>query len=83
MDKFVVYILQSVTYPQKTYVGYTSHLILRMKDHNLSNYDKSAYTQKFRPWRVTHVEFFGTKKDAINKEKHIKGRGARRYLENL
>jgi predicted GIY-YIG superfamily endonuclease len=36
-----------------------------MKEHNYSDFDKKAYTHKFRPWHVIHVEFFETKSKAM------------------
>jgi putative endonuclease len=35
------------------------------------------------PWKVIHVEYFATRTEAVKKEKQIKSRGAKRYLEDL
>ncbi|WP_445455466.1 GIY-YIG nuclease family protein [Flavobacterium sp. HNIBRBA15423] len=66
MEEFVVYILFSEKH-NKNYVGYTSNLIERFKSHNLLA--TKGYTIKFRPWKVVHVEFYTTKKDALQREK--------------
>jgi putative endonuclease len=69
---YVVYILYSTTY-QKTYVGFTSDLIMRMKSHNIFGKDS---TRHYRPWIVIHVEFFEDKVSAMKREKYYKsGRG--------
>ncbi|MEY2829727.1 MAG: hypothetical protein RIQ33_1585, partial [Bacteroidota bacterium] len=52
--EFVVYILYSEKF-NKTYVGFTSNLIGRMKSHNELGND---WTKSFRPWEVVYVEMF-------------------------
>jgi predicted GIY-YIG superfamily endonuclease len=50
-----VYILRSVRWPERRYVGITSDLPIRLAAHNAG---KSVYTNKFRPWKVeTYVAF--------------------------
>lgn len=69
MKQFVVYILFSSKF-DKIYIGYTSNLIQRFYSHNLLS--KKGYTVRYRPWEVIHVEFLMLKKQAINREKHLK-----------
>ncbi|MEY4875316.1 MAG: hypothetical protein RL708_465 [Bacteroidota bacterium] len=70
--EFVVYILYSKKF-NKTYVGFTSNLIGRIKSHNELGHD---WTKSFRPWKVAYIEAFENKTDAIKKEKYFKtGRG--------
>jgi putative endonuclease len=70
--EFVVYILYSKKF-NKTYVGFTSNLIGRIKSHNELGND---WTKSFRPWKVAYIEVFENKTDAIKKEKYFKtGRG--------
>ncbi|MBT5505988.1 MAG: GIY-YIG nuclease family protein [Flammeovirgaceae bacterium] len=54
----------------KIYIGYTSNLIQRFYSHNFLS--KKGYTVRYRPWEVIHVEFLMLKKQAINREKHLK-----------
>ncbi len=73
MEEFVVYILFSKKY-SKTYVGFTSNLIERMKSHNVLG--TKGYTINYRPWIVLDVQFFGSKKEAMQMEKFYKtGKG--------
>lgn len=69
MKQFVVYILFSSKF-DKIYIGYTSNLIQRFYSHNFLS--KKGYTVRYRPWEVIHVEFLMLKKQAINREKHLK-----------
>ncbi|MEY2829728.1 MAG: hypothetical protein RIQ33_1586 [Bacteroidota bacterium] len=70
--EFVVYILYSKKF-NKTYVGFTSNLIGRMKSHNELGND---WTKSFRPWKVVYMEIFDKKIDAMSREKYFKtGRG--------
>jgi len=72
MEEYVVYILYSSD-TGKSYVGYTSHLIERIRSHNIYGAD---WTKNFRLWKVVHVEFFQSKTEAMKREKYFKaGRG--------
>lgn len=44
-----VYLLQSVPYPERRYVGLTEDLQRRLAEHNAG---KSSHTARFRPWRI-------------------------------
>lgn len=79
MNEFVTYLLSSPS-TGKSYVGFTSDLINRMKSHNI--FDKKGYTSRFRPWIVVHVEFFDNKADAIKREKWFKSGVGRDYINN-
>jgi len=80
MDEFVVYILFSEKY-NKTYTGFTSDLIGRFKSHNeLSN---KGFTKRYRPWIIIHVEFFNTKKDAMDREKFLKSGVGRCFVKSV
>ncbi len=50
-----VYILRSVKYPQRLYVGLTTDLEKRLLIHNA---DSSPYTKQYSPWELeTHIVF--------------------------
>ncbi|MCJ7467749.1 MAG: GIY-YIG nuclease family protein, partial [Maribacter sp.] len=66
MEEFVVYVLYSAKFDKK-YVGYTSSLIQRFYSHN--KLGTKGWTIKFRPWRVIHIEFYKSKKEAMIREK--------------
>ncbi len=64
-----VYIIQSVGFPEKRYVGITSDLKRRLRDHNAGG---SAHTAKYKPWKVeTYVAFVDERK-ARKFERYIK-----------
>jgi len=44
-----VSLLQSISYPKKKYVGVTSVLEQRLRDHNAG---RSPHTSRFTPWKV-------------------------------
>ena len=75
-DEFVVYVLYSYS-SENIYIGYSSNLIARMFSHNNST---KGHTQKFRPWALVHIEFYGTKSEAIKREKLLKGSKGRSWV---
>lgn len=66
---FYVYILQSVNIPEHFYVGYTSDLKRRLKDHNNG---KSIHTSKFKPWVLRGYIAFDSEEKAANFENFLK-----------
>ncbi|MBP7810506.1 MAG: GIY-YIG nuclease family protein, partial [Bacteroidia bacterium] len=75
---FCVYILYSDQH-DKIYVGQTHDLINRIKSHNI--FDTDSFTCKYRPWRVVHLEFFNSRKEALHREKLIKGGKGREWIK--
>lgn len=55
---FYVYILQSVSDPDRYYVGCTSNLRDRLRRHNAG---ELAHTSKFTPWCIKTYIAFPTK----------------------
>ena len=75
---YTVYILYSELL-SKYYVGFTSmsvsdRLVRHMQDHG-------GFTSKAKDWEILHTEVYADKKEALQIEKIIKKRGARRYLD--
>ena len=77
--EYCVYILYS-TKIQKTYTGFTSDLINRFKSHN--ELAKKGWTVKGRPWIMVHVEFYSSRKEALEREKQLKGGQGRAWVKN-
>ena len=77
---FLVYILYSKNYG-KTYIGFTSNLIERMKSHNVLG--TKGYTIKYRPWMVIDVQFFSSKQEAMQVEKFYKTGKGRELIKQL
>ena len=64
-----VYILRSVKWPEKLYVGVTLNPNRRLVEHNQS---KCTSTRKFKPWKVVFLEKFEDEKAAFQRERQIK-----------
>jgi putative endonuclease len=65
---YYVYIIKS-TKTGSLYVGYTSNIAKRFKEHNSG---KSIYTKKYAPWRLVYLEGYVNIDDAKDREKKIK-----------
>jgi predicted GIY-YIG superfamily endonuclease len=64
-----VYLLQSINFPDRTYVGLTDDLRGRFAAHNAG---QSPHTSKFKPWRiVTYIAFTDGSK-ALEFERYLK-----------
>ena len=76
---FYVYILQSQT-TNRYYIGQTQNLDERLAYHN-ANYSKSL---KHRgPWRIVHREEFGSRAEAVRRERQIKSWKDRNLIQRL
>ena len=78
--KYYTYILYSENL-DKYYVGYTStSLDERLRKHNTNH---KGFTGRTNDWKVAYVESFETKKDAYARERAIKAKKSRSYIEQL
>jgi predicted GIY-YIG superfamily endonuclease len=66
---YYVYLLQSINFPDQTYIGYTKNLDKRLEAHNQGN---SLHTAKYKPWKVVMHLVFQEEKKAITFEKYLK-----------
>lgn len=74
---YTVYILESErngTY----YVGSTADLNERLRRHNQG---RSKYTKTATPWHVVYTESYETRSQAGKRERQIKNRKSREYIE--
>ena len=76
---FTVYILHSSSL-NKYYVGQTAKLDDRIIKHNSGGVQ---FTSKGVPWKVVYEVSVETRSLAMQLEKKIKKRGAKRYLEDI
>ena len=76
---FTVYIIYSLTL-NKYYVGYTTDITVRLKQHN-SGF--SSFTSKANDWQIKYQEVFKDRKLAMIREKQIKSKKSRKYIEAL
>ena len=74
--KRFVYVLQSVSQPDRQFVESTANVPARVASHNAGN---SPLTAASRPWRLVTVVQFGTESSALRFEKFLKT-GAGRAL---
>ncbi|HEY4195081.1 MAG TPA: GIY-YIG nuclease family protein [Mucilaginibacter sp.] len=77
---FTVYVLYSQKH-NKIYLGYTADLKNRFLSHN--ELATKGHTIKYRPWLVAHTEEFGTKSEAIIREKGLKSGKGREFIWNI
>ncbi|MBY0423157.1 MAG: GIY-YIG nuclease family protein [Parvularculaceae bacterium] len=71
-----VYILQSLSAKDETYVGATAELKQRIADHNAG---KSPHTSKFTPWEVVWYCAFPEKRRALEFEAYLKSHSGRAF----
>ncbi|MEM9157864.1 MAG: GIY-YIG nuclease family protein [Verrucomicrobiota bacterium] len=69
-----VYILESVDYSGRYYVGTTQDLKARLRKHNEGGV---PHTAKYRPWRVKNAISFRDKDRAIEFERYLKSHSGR------
>ncbi|MCL4361512.1 GIY-YIG nuclease family protein [Candidatus Dependentiae bacterium] len=75
---FYVYYLKSESFPEKTYIGFTSNLKQRLLDHNSG---KSVYTKEFKPWNLIGFLGFNQRDKALKFEQHLKSNAGRIFLK--
>ena len=76
---FYTYVLLSLK-TGRYYVGSTSHLDLRIDEHNGG---KTVSTRTGIPWRLVYSEEFDSRKKAVARERHIKSQKSKTFIEHL
>ena len=74
---YYVYVLVSNDKDRKTYVGYTSNLKRRLREHN-ENGSGKHYTGK-RKWILVYYEAYRSEQDAKEREVKLKQRGSSKH----
>lgn len=74
---YYTYILKSIKQSGAIYIGSTSDLKLRLKQHN--NLD-SAYSKKYAPWEVETYVAFRNIKEAEGFEMYLKSNSGKAFL---
>ena len=74
-----VYIIYSEKI-DRYYTGITEYIEWRLERHNQGwgRYSKSGI-----PWKVVYIENYNTKSEALIREREIKARKSKKYIENL
>jgi len=78
-EKYFVYILQSLK-TKRFYIGSTSDLLKRLDFHNKG---LQRYTKRDKPWELVYWEEFKNKKEALLREREIKSKKSRKFIESL
>jgi predicted GIY-YIG superfamily endonuclease len=71
-----VYLLESINYPDQSYVGMTDDLKVRFASHNAG---RSPHTAKFRPWRLVTYIAFADQQKAVKFERYLKTASGRAF----
>lgn len=76
---FYVYVLRSLK-DSKLYIGFTSDLKRRFKEHNNG---ESKSTKSRRPFELLYYEAHKSKKDALRREKYFKTNKGKSSLKQM
>jgi len=77
-----VYILQSLTYPDKHYVGCTKDVIERVEQHNAGRAEsQSRHTSIYGPWKLVVQIGFEDSAKASTFEKYLKSGSGRAFAK--
>ena len=76
--KHFVYIIQSIDYPNKKYVGHTNNIKKRLLEHN-SGSKNSEFTKKYKPWKLLFYCAFNNNEKAVAFEKYLKSGSGRAF----
>lgn len=71
-----VYLLQSIEFPNRTYVGLTDDLRSRFSEHNRG---RSSHTAKYMPWRLVTYVAFSDEQKAVEFERYLKSASGRAF----
>ncbi len=75
--KYSVYVLYARFY-NKIYIGFTADLPSRIRSHN--ELATKGWTIKFRPWELVYAEDFGSKTEALQRERELKSARGRLFI---
>lgn len=73
-----VYILISVNFPDRHYVGMTGDLKARITKHNAG---EVSHTSKYRPWTLKTYLAFSDEQQAIDFERYLKSASGRAFAK--
>jgi putative endonuclease len=66
---YYVYLIESLSAQGERYVGMTTYLKQRLREHNQG---RSSYTKKFSPWKLTTYIAFTDRAKAEAFERYLK-----------
>ena len=77
---FHTYILYSGIL-DRYYIGYCGHDLQKRLRTHLSGH--KGFTAKAKDWKIVHFETFGSKKEAMDRERQVKKWKSRKMVEAL
>ena len=78
---YYVYIIRSINFSDKIYIGFTENLEERVARHNQGG---SFHTAKYRPWKLETYTAFSNKEKALLFESYLKsGSGKAHCMKRL
>lgn len=77
-DFTYVYVLQSVSNPDRYYAGLTDDLANRLDKHNAG---AVSHTSKYRPWRIKTALAFRNRSRAAAFEVYLKSASGRAFVK--
>lgn len=77
---FYIYIIYSEKC-DRYYAGHTDSIPKRLEEHNIGKGGKFA--SNCRPWNLVYSEQFSYRSDAMKREREIKSKKSRKYIEWL
>lgn len=76
-DMYFVYLIQSIEFPNRLYVGFTGNLKQRLETHNSGG---SIYTSSYRPWKLVIYLSFNEEIKAKNFEQYLKSSAGKAFI---
>jgi predicted GIY-YIG superfamily endonuclease len=73
---FYVYLIQSESFPDQRYVGFTTNLRERLATHNAGG---SVHTAKYKPWKLISYHAFADERRARELEYYLKSGSGRAF----
>jgi len=73
-----VYLLESINFPDQTYIGLTDDLRKRLAAHNSG---QASHTSKFKPWRLVTYLGFSDPEKAVAFERYLKSSSGRAFAK--
>ena len=76
-----IYILEN-NFTERRYIGHTSDLERRLREHNDKVVGRNRYTRKQRgTWRVIYKEEYATRAEAMKRERFLKSGQGRKWIK--
>jgi len=76
---YYTYVLYSNKF-ERLYIGQTDNIQRRYEQHQKG---KVESTKPYLPYKIIHIETFGTRVESVNREKELKKTKGRKFLKSL